>query len=147
MKWPLRRRKCDIFAFNLTISFATVKHRLITLNSASIFRKKIISAWLAFTTTVSSVIMLSTVFTFTLHCIDIEVSMWRSLFLTKSQRICESYLSCSLTLCNHLSNGLFLDSNNRLHSTLLLSKRKMNLMSHWCYLIVLMMSAQIVFNQ
>jgi hypothetical protein len=98
-------------------------------------------------TTVSSAIMLSTVFTFTLCCVSIEVLTWCSLFLMKSLRICESYLSCSLTLCNHLSNGLFLDSNNRLHSALLLSERKMNLMSHWCYLIVSMMSAQIVFNQ
>ncbi len=147
MKWLLRRRKCDIFAFNLIISFATVKRWLITLNSASVFRRKVHSAWLTFTTTVSSAIMLSTVFTFTLHCIDIEVSMWRSLFLMKSLRICESYLSCSLTLCNHLSSGLFSDSNNRLHSTLLLSKRKMNLMLHWCYLITSMMSAQIVFDQ
>ncbi len=147
MKWLLRRRKCNIFAFNLTISFATVKCWLITLNSAPVFRKKVHSAWLAFMTTVSSAIMLSTVFTFTLYCVNIEVLMWRSLFLTKSQRICESYLSCSLTLCNHLSNGLFLDSNNRLHSTLLLSERKMNLMSHWCYLIVSMVSAQIVFDQ
>ncbi len=50
MKWLLRRRKCDIFAFNLIISFATVKCWLITLNSASIFRRKIHSAWLVFTT-------------------------------------------------------------------------------------------------
>jgi hypothetical protein len=147
MKWSLRRRKCDIFAFNLIISFATVKHWLITLNSASIFRRKVHSAWLTFMTTVSSAIMLSTVFTFTLHCVSIEVLMWCSLFLMKSLRICESYLSCSLTLCNHLSNDLFFDSNNRLHSALLLSERKMNLMSHWCYLIVSMMSAQIVFDQ
>jgi len=73
--------------------------------------------------------------------------MWRSLFLMKPLRICESYLSCSLALCNHLSNGLFLDSSNRLHSTLPLSKRKMNLMLHQCYFIVSMMSAQIVFDQ
>jgi hypothetical protein len=81
---------------------------LITLNSASIFRRKMHSAWLTFMTTVSSAIMLSTVFTFTLHCVSIEVLTWCSLFLMKSLRICESYLSCSLTLCNHLSNGLFL---------------------------------------
>ena len=147
MKWLLRRRKCGIFAFNLIISFATVKRWLITLNSASIFRRKMHDVWLTFTTIVSSAIMLSTVFTFTLHYIDVEVSMWRSLFLMKPLRICESYLSCSLTLCNHLSNGLFLDSDNRLHSALLLSERKMNLMLHWCYLITSMMSAQIVFDQ
>jgi len=147
MKWLLRRRKCDISAFNLTISFATAKHWLITLNSASIFRRKVHSAWLTFMTTVSSAIMLSTVFTFTLHCVSVEVSMWCSLFLMKSLRICESYLSCSLTLCNHLSNGLFLNSSNRLHSTLFLSERKMNLMLHWCYFIISMMSTQIVFNQ
>ncbi len=147
MRWLLRRRKCDIFAFNLIILFATVKCWLITLNSASIFRRKIHSAWLTFTTTVSSVIMLNTVFTFALHCISIEVLTWCSLFLMKSLRICESYLSCSLTLCNHLSNDLFLNSDNRLHSALFLSEKKMNLMLHWCYLIVSMMPAQIVFNQ
>ncbi len=147
MKLLLKRRKCDIFTFNLIISFATVKCWLITLNLALIFRRKMHNAWLTFITTVFSAIMLSTVFTFTLYCINIEVLMWHSLFLMKSSRICESYLSCSLTLCNHLSNGLFLDNSNRLHSVLFLSERKMNLMSHWCYLIVSMMFAQIVFDQ
>ncbi len=81
-------------------------------------------------TTVSSAIMLGMIFTFTLYCVDIEVLTWCSLFLMKSLRICKSYLSCSLALCNHLSNGLFLDSSNRLHSALPLSERKMNLMLH-----------------
>ncbi len=147
MKWLLRRRKCDIFVFNLIISFATVKCWLITLNSASIFRRKMLNAWLIFITTVSSVIMLNMIFTFTFCCVSIEVLTWHSLFLMKPLRICESYLSCSLTLCNHLSNDLFLDSNNRLHLILFLSEKKMNLMLHWCYLIASMMSAQIVFNQ
>jgi len=147
MKWSLRRRKCSIFTFNLIISFATAKCWLITLNSASVFRRKMHSAWLTFMTTVSSAIMLSMIFTFTLCCISVKVSTWHSLFLMKPLRICESYLSCSLALCNHLSNGLFLDSSNRLHSALFLSEKKMNLMSHWCYLIISMMSAQIVFNQ
>jgi hypothetical protein len=144
MKWLLRRRKCDIFAFNLIISFVTVKCWLITLNSASIFRRKMHSAWLTFMTTVSSAIMLSTVFTF--HCVSIEVLTWCSLFWWSHWEyvnlIWVVHWLCAITWVM-----VFSWQHNRLHSALLLSERKMNLMSHWCYLIVSMMSAQIVFNQ
>jgi hypothetical protein len=78
--------------------------------------------------------------------VNIEVLTWCSLF----DEVTWEYVNliwvvhwlCAITWVM----VFFLDSNNRLHSALLLSERKMNLMSHWCYLIVSMMSAQIVFQ-
>jgi hypothetical protein len=85
-------------------------------------QKKDISAWLAFMTTVSSAYNAEHSLYFHFFIVSALRSQ-HSLFLMKSLRICESYLSCSLTLCNHLSNGLFLTVITGYISALSLSER------------------------